>query len=139
MIWVLLMTAIFGPLVVPSVMGVIVWIERSKHNSRTRQQFPNTTDWWRQRSSARLSPRSAVALVPRHFKLSDALTCSGIVSLAVGIAGATVMGYLLVVVTWRVFGPGDFDSLDPDLPSRKKNEKKMRKDLTNIKFRISMS
>ena len=83
MIWVLLMTAIFGPLVVPSVMGVLVWMERGKHNARISQQFPSHTDWWRQRSSAGLSPGHAVALVPRHFKLSDALNRSGILSLAV--------------------------------------------------------
>ena len=83
MIWVLLMTAIFGPLVVPSMMAVIVWVERGKHNARTKQQFPSQTDWWRQRSGTRFGAGSAAAPVARHFKPSDALNCSSILSLAI--------------------------------------------------------
>lgn len=97
MIWVLLITAIFGPLVVPSVMGVLVWMERGKHNARTEQQIPSHTDWWRQRSSAGLSPGRAVALVPRHFKLSDALNRSGILSLAVVVLMAPALWQSLFV------------------------------------------
>ena len=89
MIWILAMTAIFGPLVVPSVMGVLVWIERSKHNAQTKQPFPEPTDWWRRRSSTRLSTAKVAASSPRHFRPSDTFNCPGMLSLGVCRADCT--------------------------------------------------
>lgn len=78
-----MMTAIFGPLVVPSVMAVIVWNERGKHNAKTKRQFTDPTDWWRSKPSARLSIANIAVPTQRQMKISDAMNCSGILSLAV--------------------------------------------------------
>ena len=102
MIWILTMTAIFGPLVVPSVMGVLVWIERSKHNAQTKQQFPDPTDWWRQRSSTRLSLEKIAASSPRHFKPSDVFNCYGVLSLAFNVLIAPALWQSLFLADWML-------------------------------------
>ena len=102
MIWILAMTAIFGPLVVPSVMGVLVWIERSKHNAQTKQQFPDPTDWWRQRSSTRLSTAKVAASSPRHFRTSDMFNCPGMLSLAFAVLVAPALWQSLFLADWML-------------------------------------
>ena len=102
MIWILAMTAIFGPLVVPSVMGVIVWIERGKHNAQTKQQFPGPTDWWRQRSSTRSSAAKIAEFRPRHFRPSDMFNCPGMLSLAFAVLIAPALWRSLFLVDWML-------------------------------------
>ena len=102
MIWILTMTAIFGPLVVPSVMGVLVWIERSKHNAQTKQQFPDPTDWWRLRSSARQRTANIAEFRPRHFRPSDMFNCPGILSLAFTVLIAPALWQSLFLADWML-------------------------------------
>ena len=102
MIWIIYMTAIFGPLVVPSVMGVLVWIERSKHNAQTKQQFPGPTDWWRQRSSPRQSTANIAKFRPRHFMPSDALNCWAMLSLAFTVLIAPALWQSLFLADWML-------------------------------------
>ena len=102
MIWILAMTAIFGPLVVPSVMGVLVWIERSKHNAQTKQQFPDPTDWWRQRSSARQRTANIAEFRPRHFSPSDMFNCPGMLSLAFTVLIAPALWQSLFLADWML-------------------------------------
>ncbi len=102
MIWILAMTAIFGPLVVPSVMGVLVWIERSKHNAQTKQRFPDPTDWWRQRSSTRLSVAKIGGTSPRHFRASDMFNCPGMLSLAFTVLVAPALWQSLFLADWML-------------------------------------
>ena len=96
------MTAIFGPLVVPSVMGVLVWIERSKHNAQTKRQFPDPTDWWRQRSSTRLSAAKIGGTSPRHFRGSDMFNCPGMLSLAFTVLIAPALWQSLFLADWML-------------------------------------
>ena len=102
MIWILAMTAIFGPLVVPSVMGVLVWIERNKHNAQTKQQFPDPTDWWRQRSSARQRTANIAEFRPRHFRTSDMFNCPGMLSLAFSVLIAPALWQSLFLADWML-------------------------------------
>ena len=102
MIWILAMTAIIGPLVVPSVMGVLVWIERSKHNAQTKQPFPEPTDWWRRRSSTRLSTAKVAASSPRHFRPSDMFNCPGMLSLAFTVLIAPALWQSLFLADWML-------------------------------------
>ena len=102
MIWILAMTAIFGPLVVPSVMGVLVWIERGKHNAQTKQQLPNPTDWWRQRSNAMPSTAKVAASHPRHFRASDMFNCPGMLSLAFTVLIAPALWQSLFLADWML-------------------------------------
>ena len=102
MIWILTMTAIFGPLVVPSVMGVLVWIERSKHNAQTKQRFPDPTDWWRQRSKTRQRTANIAASRPRHFRPSDMFNCPGMLSLAFTLLIAPALWQSLFLADWML-------------------------------------
>ena len=102
MIWILAMTAIFGALVVPSVMGVLVWLERSKHNAQTKRQFPDPTDWWRQRSSTRLSAAKIGGTSPRHFRGSDMFNCTGMLSLAFTVLIAPALWQSLFLADWML-------------------------------------
>ena len=102
MIWILAMTAIFGPLVVPSVMGVLVWIERNKHNAQTKQQFPDPTDWWRQRSRTRQRTANIAESRPRHFRTSDMFNCPGMLSLAFSVLIAPALWQSLFLADWML-------------------------------------
>ena len=102
MIWILAMTAIFGPLVVPSVMGVLVWIERSKHNAQTKRQFPDPTDWWRQRSSTRQRTANIAADGTRHFRASDVFNYPGMLSLAFTVLIAPALWQSLFLADWML-------------------------------------
>lgn len=102
MIWILAMTAIFGPLVVPSVMGVLVWIERSRHKEHTKQPFPDPTDWWRQRSRTRQRAANIAASRPRHFRPSDMFNCPGMLSLAFTVLIAPALWQSLFLADWML-------------------------------------